>query len=140
MKVQIAIDCDDPHRQVAFYAAAFGYEAERHDEMIRGLLDQGLVTDADVVEVDGGLAFKTAAACSDPSGAWPRLLFQQVPEAKVVKNRVHLDFQMGDEATRDSTVGRLLELGATHLWDGQQGPLTWVTLADLEGNELCVSG
>jgi hypothetical protein len=29
--------------------------------------------------------------------------------------------------------------GATKLYDGQQGPSTWVTLADPEGNEFCVS-
>ena len=33
----------------------------------------------------------------------------------------------------------LLGLGATHLWDGQQGPMAWITLADPEGNELCVA-
>ena len=30
----------------------------------------------------------------------PRLLFQQVPEAKTVKNRVHLDVQVGEERRR----------------------------------------
>jgi hypothetical protein len=140
MRIQVAIDCADPHRLAAFYADAFGYEVERHEAMIRNLLDQGLVTDADLVEVDGELAFATAAACSDPLGALPRLLFQQVPEEKVVKNRVHLDFQMGGDAARDEAVDRLLTLGATRLWDGQQGPVhKWVTMADPEGNELCVS-
>lgn len=32
----------------------------------------------------------------------------------------------------------LIALGATRLWDGQQGPHSWVTLADPEGNEFCV--
>ncbi|HEX5586701.1 MAG TPA: VOC family protein [Acidimicrobiia bacterium] len=140
MKVQVAIDCAEPHRLVAFYAAAFGYEVEHHDAMIRGLLEQGLVTDDDLVEIDGSLAFATAAACSDPAGDLPRLLFQQVPEGKVVKNRVHLDFQMGGAEAREVAVERLLGLGATRLWDGQQGPVhKWVTMADPEGNELCVS-
>jgi hypothetical protein len=141
MKVQVVIDCADPHPLAAFYADAFdGYELEHHDAMIRGLLDQGLVTDADLVEIDGELAFATAAACSDPAGALPRLLFQQVPERKVVKNRVHLDFQMGGDAERSEKVDQLLALGATRLWDGRQGPNQWVTMADPEGNELCVSG
>ena len=78
-----------------------------------------------------------AAACADPSGVGPRLLFQQVPEDKTVKNRVHLDVRSGDE--RDALVARCLEMGATKLWDGQQGPNTWVTLTDPEGNEFCVS-
>jgi hypothetical protein len=34
---------------------------------------------------------------------------------------------------------RLIERGATHLHDGQQGPHGWLTLADPEGNEFCVS-
>lgn len=140
MRVQVAIDCANPHRLAAFYAAAFGYEVERHETMIRSLLEQGLVTDDDVIEVDGGLAFSTAAGCTDPAGTLPRLLFQRVPEGKAVKNRVHLDFQMGGEAARDEAVDRLLGLGATRLWDGQQGPVhKWVTMGDPEGNELCVS-
>jgi hypothetical protein len=139
MRIQVAIDCADPHPLAAFYADAFGYELEHHDALIRTLLDQGLVTDADLVEIDGELAFATAAACSDPEGALPRLLFQQVPEGKVVKNRVHLDFQMGGEEARLETVDRLLALGATRLWDGQQGPNKWVTMADPEGNELCIA-
>ena len=57
-----------------------------------------------------------------------------------MKDRIHLDlhFLEGDEA-RDATVARLIELGATKLWDGQQGPQRWVTMADPEGNEFCVA-
>lgn len=142
MRVQVAIDCADPHRMAAFYAAAFGYAVEQHEDMIRTLLGDGLVSQEDVVEVDGRLAFATAAACSDPDleRKLPRLLFQQVPEKKCIKNRVHLDFQMGGDAARDEAIESLLNLGATRLWDGQQGPThKWVTLADPEGNELCVS-
>jgi hypothetical protein len=140
MKVQVAIDCAEPHRLAAFYAAAFEYELERHDAIVRGLLDQGLVTDDDLIEVDGALAFANAAACFDPAGVRPRLLFQQVPEGKLAKNRVHLDFQMGGTDAREEAVERLLGLGATRLWDGEQGPVhKWVTMADPEGNELCVS-
>ncbi len=140
MRVQVAIDCADPHRLAAFYAAGFGYEVERNEPMIRNLLEQGLVTEADLVEVDGCLQFATAAACRDSAGARPRLLFQQAPEGKTAKNRVHLDFQLGDETERDEAVERLLGLGATRLWDGQQGPVhRWVTMGDPEGNEFCVS-
>ena len=140
MKIQVAIDCADPHRLAAFYAAAFGYEVERHRRSSEVCLSKDIVTHDDLVEVDGRDAFATAAACSDPEGALPRLLFQRVPEGKAVKNRVHLDFQMGGEAARDHAVVRLLSIGATRLWDGQQGPVhKWVTMGDPEGNELCVS-
>ncbi len=40
---------------------------------------------------------------------------------------------------RDSEVARLLAMGATELWRASQGPYSWVTLADPEGNEFCVS-
>ena len=54
------------------------------------------------------------------------------------KNRIHLDLHPGD-GQRDAKVAQLLELGATKLWDAQLGPQSWVTLADPEGNELCVA-
>ena len=64
----------------------------------------------------------------------PGLLFASVPEAKSMKNRLHLDFRPDD---RDAEVRRLVDLGATHT-DIGQGEQTWVVLADPEGNEFCV--
>lgn len=66
----------------------------------------------------------------------PGLLFVAVPEAKVAKNRLHLDFRPDD---RDAEVERLVDLGAT-IVDIGQGQQTWVVLADPEGNEFCVLG
>lgn len=66
----------------------------------------------------------------------PGLLFVPVPEAKTVKNRLHLDFRPDD---RDAEVTRLLALGARHT-DIGQGEQPWVTLVDPEGNEFCVLG
>jgi predicted enzyme related to lactoylglutathione lyase len=66
------------------------------------------------------------------------VLFQLVPEAKTVKNRLHLDVRIGaDDA--DAAVAGLTARGAKVLHTGRQGPFTWVTLADPEGNESCVS-
>ena len=64
----------------------------------------------------------------------PGLLFVSVPEAKTVKNRLHLDFRPND---RDAEVERLVALGATRA-DVGQGDESWVVLADPEGNEFCV--
>lgn len=66
------------------------------------------------------------------------LLFVTVPEAKTVKNRVHLDLQPQDR-TRDEEVERLLAIGAT-LVDDRRRPDGggWAVLADPEGNEFCV--
>jgi hypothetical protein len=66
----------------------------------------------------------------------PGLLFVPVPEAKTIKNRLHLDFRPDDQ---DVEVDRLLRLGATRV-DIGQGERTWIVLADPEGNEFCVLG
>jgi predicted enzyme related to lactoylglutathione lyase len=64
----------------------------------------------------------------------PGLLFAAVPESKTVKNRLHLDFRPHD---RDKEVERLLALGATRT-DVGQGEVSWVVMADPEGNEFCI--
>ena len=69
-----------------------------------------------------------------------RLLFIEVPEAKTVKNRLHLDLEPV-EAQRDEELARLLSLGAVQVADhrGIHGPGSgWVVLADPEGNEFCI--
>jgi hypothetical protein len=66
--------------------------------------------------------------------AFPGLLFALVPEAKSVKNRLHLDLRPDD---RDREVARLISLGAGHV-DVGQGEETWIVLADPEGNEFCL--
>lgn len=76
----------------------------------------------------------------DPDGKRPRLLFIEVPDDKVVKNRIHLDLRPAD-GTRDEELDRLLAHGATVVGDhrGKYGPGTgWVTLADPAGNEFCI--
>ncbi len=66
------------------------------------------------------------------------LLFIQVPDAKRVKNRVHLDLRPR-EGSRDDELARLLALGATTLDDHRNPDGTgWVVLADPEGNEFCI--
>ena len=62
------------------------------------------------------------------------LLFIRVPERKTTKNRIHLDLNPDD---RDTEVARLEELGARRV-DIGQGDVTWVVMADPEGNEFCV--
>ncbi|MFG3660480.1 VOC family protein [Streptomyces sp. NPDC047706] len=64
----------------------------------------------------------------------PGLLFVPVPEARSVKNRLHLDLRPDDQ---EAEVTRLLALGARSA-DVGQGERAWVVLADPEGNEFCV--
>lgn len=141
MAFQLTFDCADPHAQARFWAAAVGFEVDDHHEMISGLIESGQVAadSDDVVEVEGRRRWRdyASATSADPDDD-NRLLFQRVPEPKTAKNRLHLDLH-APEGERDAKVAALIELGATKLWDGQIGPQTWVTLADPEGNELCVS-
>ncbi|MDQ1709421.1 MAG: hypothetical protein QOG49_806 [Frankiaceae bacterium] len=139
MKFQVAIDAADPHALCDFWAALLHYEVEPTDEgFIRSMIEQGLATDADTIIVKGELRWREGQACVDPDGVGPRMLFQLVPEKKEIKNRVHLDLRPGLE-DRDAEVARLEALGATRLWEGRQGPHTWITMADPEGNEFCVA-
>ena len=66
------------------------------------------------------------------------LLFITVPDAKKVRNRVHLDLRPVD-GTREQEVERLLALGGTHVGDYRRPDGSgWITLADPEGNEFCI--
>jgi hypothetical protein len=76
-------------------------------------------------------ATDSSAAITTPDGL--RLLFHQVPESKVVKNRVHPDLATADY---DSETDRLIKLGAVQLNDIEQGGSRWRTFADPEGNEF----
>ncbi|MFD6424311.1 VOC family protein [Streptomyces sp. NPDC060198] len=67
--------------------------------------------------------------------ALPGLCFVPVPERKTVKNRLHIDLSPDDQAAE---VERILALGATRVDVGQGGDVSWVVLADPEGNEFCV--
>jgi hypothetical protein len=69
-----------------------------------------------------------------PDERFPGFNFLRVPDDKTVKNRLHLDFVPDD---RDAEVDRLVAMGATRV-DIGQGDVTWVVLADPEGNEFCV--
>ncbi|MFE2865100.1 VOC family protein [Embleya sp. NPDC059259] len=67
----------------------------------------------------------------------PVLYFNQVPEAKTIKNRIHLCLR--PETSRDQEVDRLLGLGATFVADHRNPDGSgWAVLADPEGNEFCV--
>lgn len=62
--------------------------------------------------------------------------FQQVPEVKVVKNRVHLDVLVTDV---EEGADRCVELGATRISERQVDSMgDFIVLRDPEGNEFCV--
>ena len=74
-------------------------------------------------------------AGSPEDGVAPDLLFLRVPEAKSGKNRLHLDLRPDDQAAE---VARLEGLGARRVSVGQGTGVSWVVLADPDGNEFCV--
>ncbi|GAA2059299.1 VOC family protein [Catenulispora yoronensis] len=139
---QIVIDCADPHPLADWWAETLGWEVEpSNEDFIRRMVAEGQATEADTATHRGVLVWREAAAIVHPDGkaAGPgaRLLFQQVPEPKSVKNRVHLDLNVGPDQV-DSELERLTARGATFLYRERQGPMGWVTLTDPEGNELCL--
>jgi hypothetical protein len=78
-------------------------------------------------------ASESFASIGQTTGAHPSWFFVQVPEGKKAKNRFHVDLSSRDWA---ADVERVLALGATRLDDHVEQGLTWVTLADPEGNEF----
>lgn len=60
-----------------------------------------------------------------------------VPDSKSVKNRLHLDLRADGSSTAEE-LRRLLALGAIHVDVGQSPQVSWVVLADPEGNEFCL--
>lgn len=110
-RIGLVLDCRDPERLAEFWAGALGYQR---------------------VGAAGNYILLLA-----PESGLPKLLLQQVPEDKAVKNRMHLDIELPDIETE---AARLEELGATRLQPGTQSEhgSTWVLMADPEGNEFCV--
>jgi predicted enzyme related to lactoylglutathione lyase len=109
----IDIDTGDPQRIATFWAEALGWPIVSQSE------------DEWVLEAPEG---------SPEHDIAPALLFLLVPEGKSVKNRLHLDLRPDDQAAE---VARLTGLGATTV-DVGQGDVSWVVMADPDGNEFCV--
>jgi hypothetical protein len=108
-----AVDCADPRALGEWWATALGWRITFEDD------------DEVALEPPEG---------TPEDGVAPDLLFLRVPEAKSVKNRVHLDLRPDDQAAE---VARLEALGASRV-DIGQGEVSWVVMADPDGNEFCV--
>ncbi|TFV48528.1 VOC family protein [Blastococcus sp. TF02A-35] len=137
--VQVVVDSSSPHALADWWAEALGWQVEPQDEaLIRRIVGSGAAAESDTTTHRGRLVWAAGAAITSAEPGRPRVLFQLLPEAKTVKNRLHLDVRAGAEK-QEAEVARLVGLGARELWRGAQGPYTWVTLADPEGNEFCVT-
>ena len=76
-------------------------------------------------------------ATRSPEGTGPFITSGPPVPPKTTKNRLHLDLAPPVDRDQLAEVGRLVALGATHA-DIGQGSVTWVVLADPDGNEFCV--
>lgn len=105
----VIVECKDVERMSAFWSAALDFEHVR----------------------TGPLGGRVLAA---KDGSKRRVAMFPVGETKSGKNRVHFDLRPDDQ---DVEVRRLEQLGASRI-DIGQGDVSWVVMADPEGNEFCV--
>jgi Glyoxalase-like domain len=138
--VQVVFDAIDPGSLAEFWAAAAGYVVQPPPEGFDSW--EAFLANIGVPEDQWG----KASACVDPAGRGPRFFFQKVPEAKVAKNRVHVDLKPGlgldppeRKAVARADAERLVGLGAQILREYDEMGEFWIVLADPEGNEFCVS-
>ena len=76
-------------------------------------------------------------AIQSPHGG-PKITWGGPPVApKIGKNRLHFDIAPPAGTDQEAEVERLVKLGATRI-DIGQGDVTWVVMADPDGNEFCV--
>jgi predicted enzyme related to lactoylglutathione lyase len=112
MEIVVVMDCQDPEALADFWCGVLRYRRARRTGPYLALLPH-----------------------SGQEG--PELLLQAVPEAKVGKNRLHLDVRTDDLVAE---VDRVRMLGATTVSAGllEEGAVRWFVMADPEGNEFCV--
>jgi len=106
---EVVIDCHDCDSLAEFWAAVLGGVPVRESaEWVAVIMSDGSTT----------------------------VSFQQVPETKVVKNRLHLDVLVTD---LEEAAVRCVALGATRVTDRRSDPIgDFIVLLDPEGNEFCV--
>jgi len=144
LNIQVVVDCQNPHDLADWWAETLGWAVEPQDEaFIRSMIEQGYATDAETTTHGGRLVWRTGAAIRpveeiEAKAPERRVLFQTVPEQKTVKNRVHWDVRL-DGRDKDEVRTELEARGATFLWTANEGPHSWHTMADPEGNEFCIS-
>lgn len=107
----LAIDCADPELLSNFWCEVLGW----------------VVVDSD----------ETGFSIGSPDGLNPSIDLILVAERKTVKNRLHIDLR-ADGCTTTEELARLLGLGARRVDVGQGPDVSWVVLADPEGNEFCL--
>ncbi|HNP15790.1 MAG TPA: VOC family protein [Terrimesophilobacter sp.] len=120
----IVVDCRDVAAQARWWAEVLDWRVAYESE------DEWVIVPPRALEENHQVPL-------DEQG--PGLVFVTVPEGKTVKNRLHIDLAPGPDDDQAAEVARLEALGATRVNVGQdESQVTWVVLADPEGNEFCV--
>ena len=140
-EIQVTFDAADPAALSRFWAEVLGYRLDDPPEPYP-TWDEAL----EAFGVPEHLR-NSASAVHDPTGSGPRLFFQQVPEGKSAKNRVHLDVRgaPGREGTAredalNAEYDRLVALGAS-LYERLESDGVddlCIVMLDPEGNEFCL--
>jgi hypothetical protein len=86
---ELAIDCADPHRLGGLWCSVLDYEVQDEQD--------GVVTIGSALLAEGK---------NHPGPVPPTMTFARVPEAKTVKNRLHLDVSPTDREQAEE-VGRV---------------------------------
>jgi hypothetical protein len=144
-RFQVAVDAADPDWLARFWATALGYRLEEPPPPYEQWSDYWRSVGVPEDELGDGYD-----SIVDPNGDGPRIWFQQVPEAKSGKNRLHLDVTVGGgrgvpvEVRRqrvDAEAARLVEAGATLVRAHSQEGVDhyFVSMLDPEGNEFDVN-
>jgi hypothetical protein len=107
----VVIDCADPARMADFWELASGWTRR--------------------VDSPEEISLRS------PQGVGPCLTLVQVPEAKTVKNRMHVEVSPQPGEDHAAAVEALIAAGASQA-DVGQGEVPWTVLADPESNEFCV--
>ena len=141
-EVQVTFDCADPAALAAFWAEVLGYQVQPPPD--------GFDSWEAALEVFGVPQdqWNSKSAIVPVDDDRPRMFFQQVPEGKTVKNRVHLDVRAapgltGDERMEalEAEASRLETLGASRAYRVEPDPpmeFGFITMHDPEGNEFCL--
>lgn len=142
-EVQITFDCADPAALAAFWAEALGYRLQPppagFDSWEAALESFGVPREQ----------WNSRSAILPTEGEHPRIFFQQVPEGKTAKNRLHLDVRAapgteGEDrmSALEAEAERLQALGATRAYRVEPDRATmesgFITMHDPEGNEFCL--
>jgi predicted enzyme related to lactoylglutathione lyase len=118
VRIEIAIDINDPVLMIPFYESLLGYVSNSLDNERYG-------TD------------QIYYSSIDPAGKGPKIIFQVVPEPVTSKNRIHLDLHVTDI---EKVTQRAIALGAIQI-DSEpikEAGTRWIRLSDPEGNIFCI--